>query len=167
MKELSPRGSEFMDKPNHDQEVRLAVESDIDRIHLIISCAYEKYLSRMDRPPEPMIQDYKSRVNQGNVWVIGEPIIGLICLIPEGDSVLIEDIAVLPSKQRKGNGRKQIAFAENEASRLHLDHIWLFTNEAMFENIDFYRKLGYTEVERRIQKEYRRVLFEKNAARTA
>ncbi len=40
-------------------------------------------------------------------------------------------------------------------------HLDLYTHEAMTENIELYRKLGYVETERRMEKGYRRVYMRK------
>jgi ribosomal protein S18 acetylase RimI-like enzyme len=75
-------------------------------------------------------------------------------LIPEKDSPLIENIAVQTPEQRKGIGRKLMEFAEEEASRLSLDRMRLYSNEVMIENIGFYNSLDYSETDRRTEDGY-------------
>jgi hypothetical protein len=46
-----------------------------------------------------MLRDYAHEVEHGAVWVAGTPVAGLISLIPEDDSLLIENLAVHPAAQ--------------------------------------------------------------------
>lgn len=58
-------------------------------------------------------------------------------------------------------GKALIAFCENEARRLGLDAVRLYTNEKMTANLSIYLRLGYTETGRRIEDGFKRVFFEK------
>jgi len=49
-----------------------------------------------------------------------------------------------------------MAFAEHEA-RLELVTITPYTNERMTENIEIYKRLGYIETERKIERGYQRI----------
>jgi len=90
----------------------------------------------------------------------GEPV-ALIVLRPEEDAIFVENIAVDPAAQRKGHGRALLAFAEDEARRLGLSAIRLYTNAAMTENLAYYPRLGFRETDRREEDGYNRVFFEK------
>ena len=78
---------------NDRPTVRQAGAADLPVVREIVTAAYDKYLVRMDRPPAPMLRDYAPAVEAGTLWVAGEPVTGLISLIPEGDSLLIENLA--------------------------------------------------------------------------
>ena len=52
-------------------------------------------------------------------------------------------------------------FAEQEAIRLQLPRLVLYTNEAMVENLAIYAHIGYVEVERRTEDGFQRVFMEK------
>ena len=54
-----------------------------------------------------------------------------------------------------------MALAEEEAQRLGLTTITLYTNERMTENIELYKRLGYTETERKTEQGYQRVYMRK------
>ena len=105
------------------EALRRATAADLPRVHEVIEAAYAKYLTRMDRPPAPMLRDYTGPVEQGLVWVIGDPVLGLVSLIPEPDSLLIENIAVHPDAQGSGLGRQLMEFAEQEAARRGLTRV--------------------------------------------
>jgi GNAT superfamily N-acetyltransferase len=141
--------------------VRQATEADLESIHAVIRAAYAKYLSRMPKLPAPVLRDYRSAVEAGAVWVTGNPITGLISLIPDGDSLLIENIAVHPSAQGTGLGSRLMRFAEQVASDRNITRLTLYTHEVMTESQAVYLHLGYRETARRAEDGYRRIYLEK------
>lgn len=142
-------------------DIRQASAADLPAVEEIIAAAYRGYLSRMDRPPAPMLRDYAPAVEAGSLWVTGDPVTGLISLIPQGDSLLVENVAVSPRAQGTGVGRALMDFAERRARRLKAARLALYTNEIMTENQAIYARLGYREVERKTVDGYRRVYMEK------
>jgi len=141
--------------------LRQATAADLDSIHDVITAAYRKYLSRMDRPPAPMLRDYSAAIGAGVVWVAGDPVTGLISLTPLDDVLLIENIAVHPAEQGTGLGRRLMEFAEQQARRRRIGRLALYTNEAMTESQAIYAHLGYQETSRRTENGYRRIYLEK------
>ena len=141
--------------------MRQATAADLDTIHAVIQAAYAKYLSRMPKPPAPMLRDYTGPIEQGAVWVTGQPITGLISLTPAGDSLLIENIAVHPAEQGTGLGAELMRFAEQQAAQRKLRRLILYTHEVMTENQAIYAHLGYHEVDRRTEDGYRRIYMQK------
>ena len=116
----------------------------------------------MDKPPGPMLRDYRPSVEDGATWVTGSPIAAVLTLYPRDDYLLIENIAVHPDAQGRGLGRALMGFAEQEAARRGLTRLALLTHEVMTENQAIYAHLGYTEVDRRAEDGYRRIYMEKN-----
>lgn len=143
------------------QTIRQATEADLHAIGEIITAAYSMYLTRLDTPPAPMLRDYAPAVLHGEVWVAGIPVTGLISLIPADDSLLIENLAVHPAAQGAGLGRALMDFAEQQARRLGLPRLALYTNEVMTENQAIYTHLGYRETARRSEDGYSRVFMQK------
>jgi ribosomal protein S18 acetylase RimI-like enzyme len=141
--------------------VRQATAADLEPIHAVIQAAYAKYLSRMPKPPAPVLRDYRGPVEAGAVWVTGTPITGLISLTPVKDSLLIENIAVHPAAQGTGLGRRLMQFAEQQAADRDITRLTLYTHEMMTESQAIYAHLGYREVERRTENGYRRIYMEK------
>jgi ribosomal protein S18 acetylase RimI-like enzyme len=136
-------------------------------IHEVIQAAYAKYLTRMPKPPAPLLREYTGPIEAGAVWVTGQPITGLISLTPTGDSLLIENIAVHPAAQGTGLGRKLMRFAEQRAARRNLGRLTLYTHEVMTESQAVYAHLGYREVDRRTEDGYRRIYMQKVLAEPA
>lgn len=141
--------------------MRQATVADLDEIHAVIQAAYAKYQTRMEKPPAPVLRDYTGPIEQGEVWVTGQPITGLISLIPMADSLLIENIAVHPAAQGTGLGTKLMWFAEQQAAERNLPRLTLYTHEVMTESQAVYAHLGYREVDRRAEDGYRRIYLEK------
>ena len=141
-----------------------AIPGDLPAIRALFDAAYARYLSRMDKPPAPMLRDYGPSVEAGTTWVTGSPLTAVLTLYPRDDHMYVENIAVDPSAQGRGLGRALMEFAEQEAARHSLDRMALVTNEAMTENQAIYARLGYAETERRTEDGYRRVYMEKPLA---
>jgi ribosomal protein S18 acetylase RimI-like enzyme len=141
--------------------LRPATAADLTAIKALIGAAYAKYLTRMEKPPGPMLRDYGPSIDAGATWVAGSPIVAVLTLYPHDDYLLIENVAVHPSAQGRGLGRVLMSFAEQEAARRGLTRTTLYTHEVMTENQAFYARLGYSEVERRSEDGYRRIYMEK------
>jgi ribosomal protein S18 acetylase RimI-like enzyme len=140
---------------------RPATTADLPAIREVVGAAYAGYLSRMDRPPAPMLADYGAAVDAGELWVTGQPVAGLIELTEDGDALHVGNVAVHPGSQGTGLGRLLMDFAERRAILLGHTRLSLYTNEVMTENQAIYTHLGYREVGRHADDGYRRVYMEK------
>lgn len=143
---------------------RPATAADLPRVHEVIAAAYAKYRTRMEILPAPVLRDYTGPVQQGLLWVVGDPVMGLASLIPETDALLIENVAVHPDAQGTGLGRRLLEFAEQEAARHGLTRVRLYTHEVMTESQAVYARLGYQEVRRATEDGYRRIFLAKDLA---
>ena len=125
----------------------------------------------MDVLPAPVRKDYQAEAVAGQIWVVNSDetasanespaITGVIVLIEDGDALLIENVAVSPSVQGTGLGRRLMEFAEQQARARGLGRLTLYTHEVMTENLAIYAHLGYQETSRAEQDSYRRVFMEK------
>lgn len=138
--------------PN-DFEIRSAQAEDATAIAECVAAAYRHYIDRIGKPPGPMLDDYKEVIQQHRVLVLtnGANINGVLVLIRQTQSLLVDNVAVHPDYQGRGLGRRLMALAEEEARRLGFTTVTLYTNERMTANIELYKKLGYTETERRTE----------------
>lgn len=148
-----------MSSARHPVEIRQASAADLPAIQHVVAAAYGKYLSRMDRPPAPLLRDYSRAL--GSIWVAGRPVVGLISLTKLDESILIENVAVHPERQGTGLGRSLMEFAEQRARNCQIRRLALYTNEVMTENQAIYVHLGYRVTERLTEDGYRRVYLEK------
>ena len=143
--------------------IRLARREEAEWAKALVRRAYALYVPRMGQEPAPMLADYGALIEAGELKLLeeaGRPV-ALIVLRPEEDALFVENIAVDPQAQGKGYGRALLAFAEDEARRLGLTAIRLYTNAAMTENLAYYPRLGFRETDRREEDGYNRVFFEK------
>ena len=143
--------------------IRQAQMADCQAIEGCVRAAYAKYLTRMDKEPAPLQADYKALIAQGIVSMVtdGEAVRGVLVMMPEGQSMFVENIAVDPRYQGQGLGRMLMAFVEQQARAEGLREIRLYTNELMTENLRFYQQLGFEEEGRRVHDGHRRVFLRK------
>ena len=83
---------------------------------------------------------------------------------PLDGSLFVENVAVDPTHQGQGHGRRLMAFAETYARGLGLRALRLYTNEVMHETIRFYESLGFAVSERLLEDGYHRIYLEKSIA---
>jgi ribosomal protein S18 acetylase RimI-like enzyme len=143
--------------------IRPATAADVPAIADIVDQAYRHYIDRMGKPPGPMLDDYAARVREGVVWVLEEEaaIAGIIVLLPTTNYLLLDNIAVAPTRQGLGLGRRLLAFAEAEAMRRGYHEIRLYTLQTMVENQRLYASIGYEETGRGTEAGYDRVFMRK------
>ncbi|KAK7909051.1 hypothetical protein PG985_014929 [Apiospora marii] len=164
-----------------DVQIIRATPGHVPAIRAMVQAAYAKYVDRIGRPPAPMLADYSKILEEGKqeVWVLAAPesntdaklsssssstAVGSIILATDpscATALKINNLVVDPNSQGKGYGRVLMRFAEELARCRGLEKLTLFTNVMMWENIGLYAKLGFTEVERRVEDGYERVYFEK------
>lgn len=144
-------------------QLRPATAADAPAIARCVEAAYSHYIERIGEPPGPMLDDYPQVVRDYRVFVVesGGEIAGAIVLIEERGTMLLDNVAVLPSRQGEGIGRRLMLLAEEEARRLGYNCIDLYTHELMTENFALYARNGYEEVERRIEKGFPRIYMRK------
>jgi ribosomal protein S18 acetylase RimI-like enzyme len=87
--------------------------------------------------------------------------LAFVVLVAEPDYMLLENVAVVPEKQRLGLGQRLIEFAEARARQCGYREIRLYTNEFMHENLTWYARLGYEETSRRLDSGFKRVFMQK------
>ena len=147
----------------NEPRIRPATAADVPAIAEIVDQAYRHYIARIGKPPGPMLDDYAARVSQDAVWVLdeGAEIAGIIVLLPAPDYLLLDNIAVSPSRQGLGLGRRLLAFAEDEALRRGYREIRLYTHQMMVENQRLYASIGYEETGRGSEAGYDRVFMRK------
>lgn len=126
-------------------ELRQAVAADADAIRELTRAAYAKWVPMIGREPKPMTADYDKAVaaHRFDLLYVGGTLAALIETIREHDHLLVENVAVSPSFQGRGLGRRLMAHAEALAKASDFAEIRLYTNQRFVENIELYRRLGY------------------------
>jgi ribosomal protein S18 acetylase RimI-like enzyme len=141
--------------------------ADRDAVEAVVHRAYASYVERIGKPPGPMLDDYGKRIAEGSASVLegaDGAILAIIVLLPHGDHLLLDNIAVRPEAQGQGLGRRLVAFAEEEARRRGFAELRLYTHQTMTENIALYRRLGFVETGRGHEDGYDRVFMAKRLA---
>ena len=143
--------------------IRQAVANDVPSIAACVKAAYQHYIPRLGKPPGPMLDDYAQAVQKHHAYVavLDSAIIGLLVLIQQPKGILLDNIAVHPSVQGQGLGKRLMEFAEQQAQTLGYTELQLYTHIKMTENIAIYTALGYTEIARRNEQGYQRVYMAK------
>jgi ribosomal protein S18 acetylase RimI-like enzyme len=143
--------------------IRPAHATEADGIRSLARAAFARYVESVGREPEPMTADYDALVRAGRVRVAvdGPRLVGFVVLVPAGDHLLVESLAVAPADQARGVGSQLLLHAEAFAVSLGLVEVRLCTNEAMTENLDYYVRQGFTESHRVVEHGFRRVFFVK------
>lgn len=100
--------------------LRPALASDAAGIAGCVRAAYSPYIERIGKPPGPMLENYDEIVRDHRVFVVdgGEEIVGVLVLIEEKSGLLLDNVAVRPSRQGEGIGRRLMEHAEAEGRRL-------------------------------------------------
>jgi len=143
--------------------IRRAQLDDAEEMEVCVKAAYRHYVTRIGKPPGPMLDDYSEVVEQHQAFVAEESgrVVGVLVLILKNDGILMDNVAVHPKYQGQGLGHRLIQFAEKRAFKQGYKNLDIYTHELMTENIEMYKRLGYLETERCTEKGYRRVYMRK------
>lgn len=154
---------------NDEVVIEKALLSDAEAIKQLVIAAYSKYVPRMGgQEPAPMSTNYHSIIasRSQEVFVLrrqeDSKVVGSILLSDPGDgSIKVNNLVVDAASQGRGYGRLLMGFAEGVARERGRTVLTLFTNEKMTENLVLYPKMGFVEVERKVDEGYARVYFRK------
>ncbi|MCS0603468.1 GNAT family N-acetyltransferase [Streptomyces sp. LP11] len=144
-----------------NEVIRLARAVDTARVRTVTDAAYHPYIERIGVVPQPMEADHAANVAAGRVFVLGEPVTGLVVVEPREDHLFLDSIAVHPDAHGTGAGRRLLVFVDSHARALGLPEVRLYTNALMWENQRIYPRFGYEVVERRVDGPYDRLHYRK------
>jgi N-acetylglutamate synthase-like GNAT family acetyltransferase len=139
---------------------RIANLEDHKIIMAIAQKAYEKYIERMGKEPAPM-RPVIQKEDVVFVYEDNKQVIAFAILVKINDQIILDSIAVDPSHQKKGIGNNFIKFIEQYLMEQKVNKYQLYTNEKMFENIDWYQKIGFKIFKKVTEKGFNRIYFEK------
>ena len=143
--------------------IRPARAEEASIVAAIVHDAYVGYQTSIGTTPGPMLDDYDDLVGRGLVHVLEEDgdILGLVVLIPEERTMLLDNVAVRPQAQGRKIGSRLIAFAEQQARAAGYGSIRLYTQQAMTANRARYKHLGFVETHFAEEKGLKRVYMTK------
>ena len=135
--------------------IRRAEASDAGVIRDLVHAAYVDYTPLIGRTPLPMLADYDDAVRQHEVRLLvdagggdGERLVGVIELDLRDDHLWIGNVAIAPTDQGRGHGRRLLQHAEATAREHGRRELRLLTNERYAANIAMYERYGYVETHR-------------------
>ena len=130
-------------------QLRLGRVDDAAAIRALTRDAYAAWVNLLGREPLPMTADYDAAVRRHRFDLVhrGDELVGLIETRAEPDHLLVVNVAVAPTHQSAGIGRRLLAHAEGVARERGLTTLRLYTNARFDRNISIYRRVGY-EVDR-------------------
>ncbi|MBL6080429.1 GNAT family N-acetyltransferase [Belnapia sp. T18] len=149
--------------------IRQAWPEEAPVLAAIVERAYAPWVPVIGRRPMPMEDDYPGRIAAGEAWVLeeaGAPV-ALVVIEQHPDHLLLDNIAVDPARQGRGEGQMLLDFVEAEAARRGLPEVRLYTNILMERNIALYARRGYAETGREVQKGFSRVFMAKPVSGSA
>ncbi|PKH38934.1 Ribosomal protein S18 acetylase RimI [Nocardioides alpinus] len=146
-------------------DLRRATATDVPRLQHVAELAYAPYLPRMGgMRPGPMDTDYAAAVAESEAWVatVDDEVVGFLLLVDDGDAMVLENVAVLPSHHGIGVGRALLTLAERRAVDAGRSRVRLYTHETMIENQQLYERIGYVKTHRASEHGFTRIFFERS-----
>ncbi len=83
-----------------DRRFRLAVVDDLEVVQALTEAAYAPYTVLLGFPPLPVTENYRPRVEAGQVHLaeVAGTVVGLLVLEQHPDHAMIYSVAVLPDR---------------------------------------------------------------------
>lgn len=131
-----------------ERAIRRATSADEARLGALQKRAYVKYVPLIGAEPQPMAETPAVLLDGYEVWVVDgveDGLAGALVLRTAPDHLLIWSVAVDPTQQGTGLGRRLLDFAEAQALERGLRQVRLYTNAMFTENRKLYAHLGYAE----------------------
>jgi GNAT superfamily N-acetyltransferase len=123
----------------------LAEPGDAPAVRELTRAAYAKWVPVIGREPKPMTADYQKAIREHRIELLyaDDRLAGILETVDEGDTLLVENVAVSPALQGQGLGTRLMLKAEELARSVGCIRLRLYTNSRFEENIQLYRRLGY------------------------
>lgn len=144
--------------------IRPALAGEAPLLAGIVERAYAQWVPVIGQRPGPMDDDYAARIAAGEAHVLEDAdgaTLGMVVIEQHADHLMLDNIAVEPARTGQGDGGVLLAFVEEEARRLGLPEIRLYTHAMMAKNVAIYGKRGYAVTDRRMDKGFDRVFMAK------
>ena len=108
--------------------------------------AYARNREILGVTPIPLKWDYATIFNETEVWGARDKgaLVGVLILRPRDADMYLESIATLPQVQGGGYGNAMLNATEFRARDWGYDAIRLLTGEKLTQNVEWYKRKGFT-----------------------
>jgi len=147
-----------MSDPTNESDYRLfvaAVPNQIDKIECLMRAAFDPYVQLLGRKLTPNAYRWLEAAIENNVLYVAmedSTIIGVIACTRDGQDLVIDQIAVHPTRQNAGVGQFLLEKVESLAYEHGQRSISLDTALMMKDLLRFYHRNGFKEVNRALPK---------------
>lgn len=142
---------------------RPATTQDVKAVEAVVQAAYAPWIEIIGATPGPLLDDYAALILAEHVSVVDGDlgIEAILVLIPQGDALLLDNVAVRPDAQGKSHGKRLIALAEARARRDGFGILRLYAHTKMSRNIALYESLEFIVTRRVTERGLSRIYMEK------
>ncbi|NNM71397.1 GNAT family N-acetyltransferase [Enterovirga aerilata] len=128
-----------------DAVLRRAGRDDVEAFDAVHRAAFAQNREILGREPLPLLIGPDEVLSRYETWLLEDErgLAGTLALEPRADDLEIWSVAVEPSRQDTGIGRKLLSAAEARAKALGLGTLRLYTGAALTKNVDWYGRRGY------------------------
>jgi ribosomal protein S18 acetylase RimI-like enzyme len=150
-------------------KIRRGKLRDLRTIRRLVDTVYDPLNESIGIPDEYPQPKFWWLILDRRLWVLEDQkeLVGLIGLQDNSVQLVVFLLTVRPDTQRRGIGRALIAFAEAEARKRGLIGLLLHTPEKLTNAIEFYQRLGFSDVGRENFYGHTFVIFAKRLDATA
>lgn len=130
-------------------EIRLATPGDFslvaDLMHESFLEFRSSYTDEAFAATTPNSVQLESRMKEGPVWIAlsNDAIVGTVSVVPQGDTLYIRGMAVMPKARRLGVGKLLLKQAERFASAQGCKRLTLSTTPFLESAIRLYERSGF------------------------
>ena len=144
-----------------DVSIRLSTMADASVLAATIVAAFEEYRGQLD-PPSAALDETPNSIRQelssdyrGALAEIGGQVVGCVLFRPEGADLYFGRLSVLPGYRGRGIAAALVRAVEAEAVRRGCPGVVLGVRNALPENQEVFRRLGYAAIARHAHAGYR------------
>lgn len=138
---------------------RRASPGDYPEILALIRAEFAYMDGRIDPPSSQhrlSVADIATQNGEGEVWVIGSPVVACVVLSLRPDTLYLGKLAVARSRRGQGLARALVAQAVERAYALGRDRLELQTRVELVENHASFAAMGFVETGRTAHEGYDR-----------
>jgi ribosomal protein S18 acetylase RimI-like enzyme len=147
LRKVSNRSGAQIDNPR--AQMRPAVPSDASSIAAVLRRSFSEYRSKYTleafRATTPGREQILERMNEGPIWVAirKDEIVGSVSVVPQGETLYIRSMAVLPAARVQGIGRQLLTEVQNFALIHGFTRLILSTTPFLESAIRLYEGFGF------------------------